>query len=240
MSHRQLILVLAALTLVSVIVLAPVTLLTDPLSNGAAVRVSEASGVIWGGKVRLATPQGRGLGSFEVGLSPLALLTGEARVRVSDKASGRSAILRQGKDKGVERLNGMSTVDLEGLDGRLELTHLTVLFRDGQCRRAEGQIRFRPAADPLLGKTVFAGTPACVGGDWVTRLTPVNGGGAVAMTVRIDGAGRLQAEVVMAIADPVMIQAALERGFVKDPAGVRRIVTIPLLSSARQKAVQGA
>lgn len=239
MSNRLLIILLVALTAVMLIALAPVTLLTDRLSH-TPVRVTEASGSVWSGQVRLATIQGRGLGGFKVGLSPLALLTGEARVRVSDKASGRSAILRNGKDKGVERLNGMSTVALEGLDGRLELTNVAVLFRDGQCQRAEGQVRFRPASDPLFGKATFAGTPACIGGDWVTRLTPVNGGGAAAMTVRIDGAGRLQAEVVMAIADPVMVQAALERGFVKDAAGVRRIVTIPLLPSAGQKAVQGA
>lgn len=240
MSNRLLIILLVALTVVMLVVLAPVTLLTDRLSRSAAVRATQASGTVWGGEVRLATVQGRGLGTFKVGLSPLALLTGETRMRLSDKASRRSAILRNGKDKGVERLNGASTVALEGLDGRIELTNLAVLFRDGQCQRAEGQVRFRPAADPLFGKTTFAGTPACIGGDWVTRLTPVNGGGATAMTVRIDGAGRLQAEVMMAIADPVMVQAALERGFVKDPAGVRRIVTIPLLPSAEKKAVQGA
>lgn len=240
MSNRLLIILLVALTAVMLVVLAPVTLMTDRLSNGAAVRVAEASGTVWGGKVRLTTAQGRGLGTFKVGLSPWALLTGEARVRATDKASARSGVIRNGKDKGVERLNGLAAVELEGLRGRVELENLAVLFRDGQCQRAEGQIRFRPASDPLFGKTTFAGTPACIGGHWVTRLTPVNGGGATAMTVRIDGAGRLQAEITMAIADPVMVQAALDQGFVKDAAGVRKIVTVPLLPSARPKAVKGA
>lgn len=240
MSNRLLIILLVALTIVLVIVLAPVTLLTDRLSNGAAVRVAEANGTVWSGKVRLATVQGRGLGTFQVGLSPWALLTGETRIAVSDKASARTAVLRNGKDKGVDKLTGAAVLEVEGLTGRVELEKLAMLFRDGQCQRAEGQVRFRPAADPLFGKTTFAGTPACIGGDWVTRLTPVNGGGATAITLRVDGAGRFQAEIAMAIADPLLVQAALDQGFVKDAAGVRKIVTVPLLPSARQKAVQGA
>jgi general secretion pathway protein N len=227
MNGRILIAVLAALTAVMVATLAPVTLLTSRLAEGGALTISEASGTIWRGRLSLVTAQGGRLGAFQVGLSPLALLGGELRLRATDKAAGRAFVLRAGRDKGVERLGGAILLDAAHLNGRLEVKGVDALFRDGRCRRAAGQVRFRAAQDPLLGGATFAGTPACVGGDWVVRLTPTGGGGA-AITLRIDGAGRLQAEVAVATADPVLIQAALDQGFAKDAAGVRRVVSTRL------------
>ncbi|KSB90029.1 hypothetical protein AS593_11450 [Caulobacter vibrioides] len=234
MNTRILIAVLAGLTAVMIAALAPVTLLTGRLAEGGALRVSEASGTVWRGRASLATAQGRRLGTFQVGLSPLALLAGEVRLHATDKAAARAFVLRLGRDKGLEGLKGAISLELAQLAGRIEARDVDALFRDGRCRRAGGQIRFRPTQDPLLGGATFAGTPACVGGDWVARLTPTGGGGA-AITLRADGAGRLQAEIAVATADPVLVQAALDQGFARDAAGVRRVVSTRL---SAEKAVQ--
>lgn len=236
MKTRTMIAVLAGLSVVVVAALAPATVLTDRLAEGAALRVSEASGTVWRGRVALATAQGRRLGSFQIGLSPWALLAGDLRVHAKDKVAGRAFILRAGRDKGLEGLTGPISPDADRLPGRIEATGVTALFRDGRCRRAAGQIRFRAAQDPLLAGATFSGAPACVGGDWVARLTPAGGAGAV-ITLRADGVGRLQAEIAAATVDPLLVQAALDRGFVRDAAGVRRIVTARLVPSA-EKAVK--
>ncbi|MDG2531397.1 type II secretion system protein N [Caulobacter endophyticus] len=234
MNTRILISVLAGATAVMVIALAPATLLTSRLAGAAALRVTEAEGSVWRGRVGLAIAQGRRLGDFRVGLSPLALLTGQVRLKATDKAAGRAFVLRWGRDRGVEGLTGPLSLELEGLSGRIEAKDVVALFRDGRCRRAGGHIRFRAAQDSLLGGATLAGTPACVGGDWVTRLAPTGGAGA-AITLRADGAGRLQAETAVATADPLLVQAALDKGFVKDAAGVRRVVSTRL---SAEKAVK--
>lgn len=235
MNTRIMIAGLAGMTALMVVVLAPVTLLTSRVANGGALRVSEASGTIWRGRVALATVQGRRLGTFQVGLSPLALLGGDVRLRARDQAAGRAFTLRAGRDKGVEALSGPISLDGNSLSGRIETRDLAAIFRDGRCLKASGQIRYRAAQDPLLGGATFSGTPACVGGDWVARLTPAGGGGAAAITLRADGAGRLQAEVAVASIDPVLVQTALDQGFVKDAAGVRRVVSTRL---SAEKAVK--
>lgn len=234
MNTRIMMVVLAGMTTAAVVALAPVTLLTGRVADGGALRVSEASGTIWRGRVDLAAAQGRRLGSYDVGLSPFALLGGNVRLRAKDEASDRSFILRAGRDKGVEALSGSISLDADQLPGRLEARDLAAIFRDGRCLKAAGQIRFRAAQDPLLGGATFAGTPACVGGDWVARLTPA-GGGEASITLRADGSGRLQAEVAVATTDPLLVQAALDQGFVKDAAGVRRVLSTRL---SAEKAVK--
>ncbi|PVM82275.1 type II secretion system protein N [Caulobacter endophyticus] len=234
MKTRILVAVLAGLSAVMVVALAPVTLLTSRLTEGGGLAVSEASGTVWRGRVSLVTVQGRRLGGFQVGLSPLALLGGDLRLHAADKAAGRAFVLRAGRDKGMEGLSGPIMLDTAQLAGRIEAKDVDALFRDARCRRAGGQVRFRAAQGPLLGGTTFAGTPACIGGDWVARLTPASGGGA-AITLRADGAGRLQAEIAVATADPVLVQAALDQGFAKDAAGVRRVISTRL---SAEKAVK--
>ncbi|PLR28788.1 hypothetical protein SGCZBJ_01180 [Caulobacter zeae] len=234
MKTRIMMVVLAGMTAAAVVVLAPVTLLTGRLADCEALRVIRASGTVWRGRVDLAAAQGRRLGAYDVGLSLLALLAGDVRLRAKDEAGDRSFILRAGRDKGVEALSGSISLDADQLPGRIEARDLAAIFRDGRCLKAVGQIRFRAVQDPLLGGATFAGTPACVGGDWVARLTPRGGGGA-AITLRADGAGRLQAEVAVATADPLLVQAALDQGFVKDAAGVRRVVSTRL---SAEKAVK--
>ncbi|WP_165832130.1 type II secretion system protein N [Caulobacter radicis] len=228
--------VLTGITAAAVAALAPVTLLTDRLADGEALRATRASGTVWRGRVDLATAQGRRLGAYDVGLSPLALLGGDVRLRARDAAADRAFVLRAGRDKGVEALSGPILLSADALPGRIEVRDVAAVFRDGRCRQAGGRIRFRAAQDSLLGGATLAGAPACVGGDWVARLTPTAGGGA-AIVLRADGAGRLQAEITVATADPVVVQAALERGFVKDAAGVRRIIATRLAPSA-DKAVK--
>ncbi|AYV48635.1 hypothetical protein CFHF_19515 [Caulobacter flavus] len=228
MNTRIMIAVLAVLTAVMVAALAPVTLLTDPLADGAALRVTQASGTVWRGRVGLATAQGRRLGTFQVGLSPLALLAGDVRLRAVDKAAARAFVLRWGRDRGVDGLSGPLSLEMDRLSGRIEAKGVAALFRDGRCKRAAGEIRFRAAQDPLLGGATFVGKPACVGGDWVARLVPAGGGSDAAIILRADGVGRLQAEIAVATADPVLLQAALDQGFSRDAAGVRRVVSTRL------------
>lgn len=233
MKTRMMMVVLTGMTAVVAVALAPVTLLTDRLADGEALRVTRASGTVWRGRVDLATAQGRRLGAYDVGLSPLALVGGDLRLRARDEAADRTFVLRAGRDKGVEALSGPILLSADALPGRIEVRDVAAVFRDGRCRKAGGRIRFRAAQDSLLGGATLAGAPACVSGDWVARLTPTGGGGA-AIILRADGAGRLQAEITVATADPVVVQAALEQGFVKDAAGVRRIIATRLVPSAKK------
>ena len=151
MNTRIMIAGLAGMTAVMVVVLAPVTLLTSRLPDGGALQASQASGTVWRGRVALGASQGKRLGTFQVGLSPLALLGGEVRLRARDQAAGRAFTLRAGRDKGVEGLGGAISLDGGPLPGRIEARDLSAIFRDGRCLEASGQISFRAAQNVSSG-----------------------------------------------------------------------------------------
>lgn len=241
MSNRLLIAILAVATLVMIVAFAPMSLLTKGLAGSQAVGVAGVSGVVWNGRLKNVTVGGAPIGSWKGGLNPLSLATGQVRVALRhDKAASdqRVVLLPAGRDKGVERLNLRTALDLAALglpmSGDVAFRNAAAIFRDGRCARAGGEIRLRLIGEGPLQGSVLSGVSACRGDNWTATLSGKAAGADLTLIVRLDGEGGYQLEMSAATADPDLIQALVASGFMRDATGARRSVEGRLFAASAQ------
>lgn len=186
----------------------------------------EATGTVWSGTLKEARVGPASLGDLSARLSPLALLTGQARIEVErpsgapDRLAGAFATSVRGRS--AESVTGV--IPVEGLFGALpiasiELTDVTVRFRDDLCDRAEGLVRAT-----LSGGTAGLPLPASVSGaarcDRGALLLPLaSGSGAEGVALRILGDGRYSAELRVRASDPGVVAKLTGAGFASGPGG---------------------
>lgn len=232
MSHRLLLVILVIATLVMVLVFAPMRLLTKGLAGSSVVGAAGVSGVVWAGRLNDVTLAGAPIGSWKAGLDPLSLLTGQVRMTLRRDKAGtdqRAVLWLAGRDRGVERLNLRTSLDLAvlglPLSGDVAFGDATAVFRNGRCARAGGEIRLRLIGDGPLQGSVLRGGASCRADSWIATLSGKAGAADLVLVARAEGDGRYQLEISAATTDPDLVRALVAGGFVQDATGARRTVT---------------
>ncbi|MBA2920127.1 type II secretion system protein N [Sphingomonas sp. MAH-20] len=134
----------AALFVVALVVFLPLRLVLA----GSGIAAREATGSIWSGTLREARIGPALIGDVGARVLPLPLLTGGLHLELSrptaaaDRLSGTLILSRN--RRAIEGATGLIPleVSLDALPATsVELTDVTLRFRDGQCDRAEGMVR---------------------------------------------------------------------------------------------------
>jgi general secretion pathway protein N len=192
---RRVVLFLALLALAMVLTL-PLRLVL----GGSGLQAREASGSLWSGRLKEARLGPAALGDLEARLAFLPLLTGRARIEVErdsaapDRFAG--AFSMGANRRSAESVTGV--VPVEGAFGALpiaalELTDVTVRFRDGACDEAEGLVRAALTATQPGLPASLSGPARCDRGALLLPLTTGAGGEGIAL--RLFGDGRWTAEL---------------------------------------------
>jgi general secretion pathway protein N len=132
----------------------------------------QVAGTIWAGRIGDLMLGRQLLGTFDVRLDPGALLLGRIAMpfeRLGSTDGPLTGVLRAGgTTRGVERLSGslaagnlLGAAPIDSLDFR----EATVLFRDGRCSEARGQVTARLAIrlGPIDLDRGFSGSLSCEG-----------------------------------------------------------------------------
>ena len=144
----------------------------------------QVAGTIWNGRIGELNFKSRRLGTFDVALEPLALLTGAVELgfhRLDDPQGVLDGTLVSGGDRGFRETTGR--IGMAGLFGTLpldaiEFDKVSVLFKGQNCAKAAGQVTVLLAAPlPGVDGMVLRGSPRCEN----TRVrfvlsTPANAG----------------------------------------------------------------
>lgn len=199
--------------------------------DGLTARAAEGS--VWSGRLVEARISGVPLGDLDVGLHPLPLLAGRARLGFA-----RPGARADEAGDGDGATHGRVTVSrhILGLDGatlRLPVARLlaplpvrvlalgdaSARFRDGVCEAADGLVRAE-LAGAIGGVTLpggFSGTARCDAGALLLPLASQSGEERLAL--RLLGAGRYRIAVTLRPADAAAQARLTAAGFVKAPDG---------------------
>jgi general secretion pathway protein N len=167
-------------------------------SSGLTAR--ETSGTIWSGRLKEARLGPAALGDLEARLAFLPLLAGRARLEVErDSAAPDRFVGAFGfgaNRRSAESVTGV--VPVEGMFGALpvaslELTDVTIRFRDDTCEEAEGLVRATLAGAQPGMPTSLSGAARCDRGALLLPLA--SGAGDEGVTLRLFGDGRWSAEL---------------------------------------------
>lgn len=165
---------------------------------GGPLDAREANGSVWSGSLKEARIGPAALGDLDARLAFLPLFIGQARFEV-ERPSGApdrfvGAFSASARRTSAESVTG--TVPVEGAFGALplaalDLTDVTVRFRDDTCDRAEGLVRATLGGAPEGLPTSLSGSARCDRGALLLPLT----GGAGGVELRVFGDGRWSAAV---------------------------------------------
>ncbi len=199
------------------------------------VSAGAMGGLVWSGEVADARAGPLPLGHLRVGLNPLPLLVGQARLSFTGQprktAPGETGL------SGVVA-GSRNTVALRGVAGSLDAGALgsglplgMVTFTDfaarweaGRCVEAAGRVR-ADLTGPVPGLPLgsLSGTPRCAG---TALLLPLeSGSGRERLELRIGPDGPRAALVVTGV-DPTLVPALTGAGFRAGADGYRRAVIL--------------
>ena len=128
----------------------------------------QVAGTIWYGRIGELNFQSRRLGTFEVALDPLALLTGAVQLgfhRLDDPQGVLDGALVSGAERGFRETTGR--IGIAGAFGTLpidaiEFDNVSVLFNGQKCSKAAGQVKVQMAAPlPGVDGVMLRGSPRC-------------------------------------------------------------------------------
>jgi len=165
---------------------------------GGPLDAREASGSVWSGSLKEARIGGAALGDLDARLAFLPLLVGQARFEVErpsgapDRFAGAFAV--SARTRSAHSVTG--TVPVEGAFGALpvatlDLTDVSVRFRDDTCDSAEGLVRATLSSAPEGLPSSLTGSARC---DRGALLLPLSAG-AGGVELRLFGDGRWTASV---------------------------------------------
>lgn len=198
--------------LLAIVALLPLRLALGWLTldtQGLSARTAEGS--VWLGRLTEARFGDAPLGDLSARLSPIQLLVGRARVDIA------------GTDESAPPLRGAFGVsrDSIGIDDAtaaipvaavfaplpldtLDLSDVSVRFRDGQCDRAEGRVRASVAGE-IAGLNLgqgLGGNARCDGG---ALLLPLQGqSGMERLAIRLFADGRYELDLAVRSGDPAL------------------------------------
>lgn len=214
----------AALLALALLIFLPLRLVLGMVDSGFSAR--EASGTVWSGRLKEGRIGPAALGDLSARLSPLPLLVGRARIEVErpsaapDRFAGAFGVARNLRS--AESVTGV--IPVEGVFAPLpiaaiELTDVTVRFRDGQCDRAEGLVRVSVGGE-FAGLPLPAGLSGAARCDRGALLLPMtSGSGGEGLALRVFGDGRFEARLSVRATDPALVARLTGAGFTTGPGG---------------------
>ncbi len=226
--RRVLVLVTILMTLV---LLFPLRLAITVLGlDGQGMTARQVSGSVWDGRIDELSASGVPLGSVDAALSPLHLLTGQARIAVSRSAGAAT----QGPLNGAV-LVSRNTLGIAGVDaaiplaaalaplpvGALAAQGLSVRFEEDACAAASGSVR-ATLSGSFAGVALaqgLNGTAVCDGRYLRLPLASQSGHERLDLRIAISGDYVADLTAVEPAADQVPVLAAL--GFTAVPGGYR-------------------
>jgi hypothetical protein len=222
---------LSLLVAVSVLAFAAALAVTAPMrltlawagADRGGVSAAEISGSMWDGRLSAAQYRGVLLGDVEASLDPFALFAGTYRLAVQGTL-GRATLV-QGVSRGFETAD--AAIEVEHLrpdiplTGRLRLENATLLFSGDRCERAAGRIATDVLQRALNGPEV-AGTLSCAGDAATAQLHGRVQDIEVSIALRLDAAGRYQAETRIVSINPTVRGALALAGFAENGDGFTR------------------
>lgn len=183
--------------LLAVLLLMPLRIVlsaSDLAQVGLSAR--QVAGSIWYGRIGDLMLGRQLLGTFDVRLSPGDLFLGRVAMpfeRLGSADGPLTGVLRTGGSlRGVEQMTG--TLSVGQLLGRapvesLDLRQVTILFAEGRCRQAEGQVsaKLAIALGPFPLERGFAGTLSCEGERVRVRMASPAGSERIEFFISAEG-----------------------------------------------------
>lgn len=222
--NRRLIIAFAAFFALGLVVLLPLRLAVDRLANqGFTAR--QVAGTIWYGRIGELMFRERRLGTFEVELDPLALLTGALKLdfqRLDDPQGVLDGALVSGVNSGLRGVTGR--LGAAGLFGAMpveafELDDVTVLFNRRHCASAAGTAKILLSMPlPGVDGAALSGSPRCEDDRVRFILSTPTGAGKLDFYIRSSGDYRAWLHVRGANAEQSASLTAA--GFTASPEGM--------------------
>lgn len=203
-----------AMFVVALLALVPLRLALAPGDEVLTAR--EVSGSVWSGRVKEARIGPAALGDLDARIAPLPLLAGRAElhgVRDSAAADRLKGALGLSRDRRlIESVTGTVPVDTVFASlpvASIELTDVTVRFRDDRCDSAQGVVKAVLGAQPpgAALPASLSGSLRCDGGALLLPLAAGSGGEGLALRLYPDG--RYEAQVSLRGTPPVTLRGTL-------------------------------
>jgi len=214
---------LAVAFLVMLVIVVPLRVALDRLGfDERGLGARSVTGSLWSGELTEAHFRGVSLGDLDAGLSPLALLVGEARMALASPA-WRGTLIQAGSSVGVVGLSGR--LGPEALSASLPVNALEfeaadIRFRDGVCAAAAGAVRVEPRAT-VPGMATLGQLSGALRCDGEAVLVPlVSGSGRERVDLRLFGDGRYSLTLVVKADDPATAAVLTANGFVATTDGL--------------------
>lgn len=209
---------------VALFALFPLRLALGGLAD-AGFSAREATGSVWRGRLVEARVAGAPLGDLDAALRPLPLLLGRARTELARAGEGaplagalivsRHGIAIDGVTAHIPLGAGAGPLPLAAID----LSSVSVAFRDGLCERADGLVRAEVVGD-VAGIALpggLSGGARCEGGALLLPLASQSG--MERLTVTLRGGGTWRAELAVRPSGAASPAALLASGFTPSPEG---------------------
>jgi general secretion pathway protein N len=211
---------IAAVVLLALLVFTPLRFATGLIGLGdGAVSARSASGLIWAGRLDQARVAGLDLGTLDVGLHPLPLALGRARIGF-ERSEGNGAPLSGAIESGIGRrgFDGVTGSLPGGNIGGLPVESIAfdnarLLFVDGQCREAGGRVTLTLGLSiaGLELRNGLSGDLRCEGRE--AAVTLAGQSGLERLTLTVDADGKYVARLGVQSADPLLGAALSAAGF---------------------------
>ena len=162
----------------------------------------EVSGSIWSGRLTEARIGPATLGDLDARLAPLPLLAGRAELigerdsAAADRLEGALGLSRDRRS--IEAASGLVPLDIVFASvpiASIDLTDVTVRFRDEQCDSAQGVVKANlgASANGLTLPSSLSGPIRCDRGALMLPLAAGSGGDG--LTLHLFGDGRYEARI---------------------------------------------
>jgi general secretion pathway protein N len=219
MSARRLALMFAIVFVILLVGLFPLRLALGVMSAPAAgLSATSVRGSVWSGVLSGATLGGVRLGEVRAGLDLLGLFRGGGRIwfRTLGPVEAHGVVRPGAAVFGVEGLDAVLPSSLLApaapVEGRLQFTDVTAVFRHGDCRQAGGKVRLSDVAFGPVGGLVLQGEVRCEGRRLLLPLEGQGQGVALRVRLAVDGQGRYEAETLIRSSDANLAAAGAPPG----------------------------
>lgn len=230
MTRRRLWIMLAVV--LAIILFLPLRLAMGMIGiDDTGLSARQLRGTVWSGRMEQTRVGGIDLGTLDVGVHPLPLLIGRARMGFTRVAGNGVEPLSGTYEIGPGRrvIDGLNGTVITGALGDLPVERLTfdqtsVQFSDGQCHSASGRVQVMLAVR-IAGidlRNGLSGEARCERG---ALLLPLSGqSGMERLTLAIHGDGQYEARFGVNATDPITSAALSAAGFSATAEGYFRTV----------------